>query len=210
MNALVMYDHQTDTLWSQFLGQGVKGSLAGTRLEHEASQVTTWRLWKEQYPDTLALDKGNSSSTDPYASYYLSNRAGILGESRTDDRLSPKEFVVGVTGGTVQKAYPFRYLRNMPVLNDTVEGRSLVVVFDPEIDMALVFDTTLDGASLTFGPTEDPLLMRDQQTGTTWVKATGEAASGPLMGTSLEQIPTFASFWFAWSDFYPQTELYTG
>jgi hypothetical protein len=23
MNALVMYDHQTDTLWSQFLGKGV-------------------------------------------------------------------------------------------------------------------------------------------------------------------------------------------
>ena len=29
MNALVMYDHQTDTLWSQFLGEGVKGPLIG-------------------------------------------------------------------------------------------------------------------------------------------------------------------------------------
>ena len=34
MNALVMYDHQTDTLWSQFLSRGgVKGPLAGARLE---------------------------------------------------------------------------------------------------------------------------------------------------------------------------------
>ena len=29
MNALVMYDHQTDTLWSQFLGKSVKGPLTG-------------------------------------------------------------------------------------------------------------------------------------------------------------------------------------
>ena len=33
MNALVMYDHQTDTLWSQFLSQGVKGPLVNENLE---------------------------------------------------------------------------------------------------------------------------------------------------------------------------------
>ena len=33
MNALVMYDHQSDTLWSQFLSQSVKGPLVNTNLE---------------------------------------------------------------------------------------------------------------------------------------------------------------------------------
>ncbi len=33
MNALVMYDHQTRTLWSQFLRKGVSGVLTGTELE---------------------------------------------------------------------------------------------------------------------------------------------------------------------------------
>ena len=32
MNALVMYDHQTDTLWSQFLSKGVEGPLKDAQL----------------------------------------------------------------------------------------------------------------------------------------------------------------------------------
>ena len=47
MNALVMYDHQTDTLWSQFLRRGVKGKLAGTELEVIPVTQTTWAAWLE-------------------------------------------------------------------------------------------------------------------------------------------------------------------
>ena len=42
MNALVMYDHQTDTLWSQFLSRGVKGPLADSELEIVPAVQTTW------------------------------------------------------------------------------------------------------------------------------------------------------------------------
>ena len=41
MNALVMYDHQTRTLWSQFLRKGVKGPLAGVELEVEFALPAT-------------------------------------------------------------------------------------------------------------------------------------------------------------------------
>jgi hypothetical protein len=40
MNALVMYDHQTNTLWSQFLIQGVKGPLVNG----------TWRSFPQSRP----------------------------------------------------------------------------------------------------------------------------------------------------------------
>ena len=33
MNAVVLYDHQTETLWSQFLAEGVQGPLTGVRME---------------------------------------------------------------------------------------------------------------------------------------------------------------------------------
>ena len=42
MNALVMYDHQTRTLWSQFLRRGVKGPLAGVELDVFPVTQTTW------------------------------------------------------------------------------------------------------------------------------------------------------------------------
>ena len=45
MNALVMYDHQTNTLWSQFLIQGVKGPLVNGDLEIAPAVQTSWQQW---------------------------------------------------------------------------------------------------------------------------------------------------------------------
>lgn len=47
MNALVMYDRETRTLWSQFLSQAVMGELAGTELEIVPLTLTKWEKWKE-------------------------------------------------------------------------------------------------------------------------------------------------------------------
>jgi hypothetical protein len=43
MNALVMYDHQSNTLWSQLLSQGVKGPLLNRDLEIVPAIQTTWQ-----------------------------------------------------------------------------------------------------------------------------------------------------------------------
>ena len=83
MNALVMYDHQTNTLWSQFLGKGVKGELAGTELEVIPVTQTTWAAWRELHPDTLVLDKNGRYQSDSYASYYANGRAGVIGTATT-------------------------------------------------------------------------------------------------------------------------------
>lgn len=48
---LVLADHPTDTLWSQLLGQGIKGALRGSVLKVISSTVTTWGIWRENYPD---------------------------------------------------------------------------------------------------------------------------------------------------------------
>ena len=61
MNALVMYDHQTGTLWSQFLGQGVKDPQIGVMLESVPVTHTRWSAWRETHPDTLVLDKGDAT-----------------------------------------------------------------------------------------------------------------------------------------------------
>jgi hypothetical protein len=41
-----------------------------------------------------------------------------------------------------------------------------------------------------------------------WDKATGMAISGELEGERLERLSSFVSFWFAWSDYHPETEIY--
>ena len=145
MNALVMYDRETGTLWSQFLGLAVDGPLAGTVLEPFGVTLTTRATWRETHPETIVLDQRGARG-DPYRSYYSSDRAGILGEENADDRLQRKEFVLGLQRDDgCTKAYPFRHLSSTPVLNDEAPGLPLVVAFDAERGVGQIFDRTVDG-----------------------------------------------------------------
>ena len=212
MNALVMYDHQTDTLWSQFLSRAVEGPLQGTRLELLSALQTDWGTWVDLHPDTLALDKGGRFTTDPYEDYYLAKDAGVLGESRKDDRLHTKEFVIGLEEDGMARAYPFSALNESPVVNDTFQGTPILVVFNANSATGVVFERTVRGRTLTFDPVEEPTgelsQMVDEETGTLWQALTGKAVEGPLAGTTLEQVPSTYSFWFGWKDFFPHTEVF--
>ena len=73
MNALVMYDRQTGTLWSQFLGRGVSGPLSGTPLKMIPVTLTTWDRWLAEYPDTVALDKSKGHYIGGYVFHVLRN-----------------------------------------------------------------------------------------------------------------------------------------
>lgn len=210
MNAVVMYDHQTDSLWSQFLTKAVEGPLAGEQLELIPAPLTTWEAWVQAHPGTLLLDKrtGRGSGADPYSGYYASGDAGILGETNPDGRLYRKMFIVGLDWGAEARAYDFATLAEVQIVNEVYAGEDIVVTFDPENATQAVFSRTApDGQTLTFEPVGN-LDMRDAETGSTWVRATGVAVNGPLEGTRLGQRRSFVSFWFAWTDFHPGTELY--
>ena len=51
-------------------------------------------------------------------------------------------------------------------------------------------------------------LMRDRETRSLWQVLTRQAVEGEWSGERLERLPSHYSCWFAWTDFYPQTELY--
>ena len=212
MNALVMYDHQTNTLWSHFTGDAVQGSLVGTKLEILPAMQTLWGQWKELHPGTLVLDKEGSYEFGAYQGYYEIASAGVIGETRRDDRLHRKMTVLGVLINGLAKAYSRVDLYNQPVINDSVAGKDLVVTYDSEIITAGVFNRDVAGRTLTFRPIEskesDTTLMVDDETGSRWLLLTGEAIEDDLKGTVLEQIPYNYSFWFAWKDRYPSTQLF--
>jgi len=210
-NALVMYDHQSGTLWSQFLSQGVKGELAGRRLEIIPLVQTTFGQWVREHPDTAILDKGRSGSSDPYDGYYANNDAGVIGESVYDERLARKDKILGVGFDGGPKAFPLSALDDNPVVNDRVAGEDVVVFFKPDTDTALVYNRDLEGRRLEFEQVivdDGTALLRDKKTGSLFLPFTGRGIDGELEGEQLERVHSVVSFWFAWSDFYPETELY--
>ena len=212
MNALVMYDRQTDSLWSQFLGVAVAGHFEGTALQPLGSSLTTWGEWRAEHPETLVLDQGGRRH-DAYAGYYADGSAGVLGESLADDRLGRKEFVAGVQWGGGAKAYPFRHLNETPIVNDSFRGRDLLVVFSPENATVAIYDRTVGDRTLTFEAARGAdaggvaIPLRDAETGSVWSGRSGDAVGGPLAGERLELLPSLQVFWFAWSDFFPRTEF---
>jgi hypothetical protein len=207
MNVLVMYDRQTDSLWSQLLGRAVAGEMEGVQLEYFPSWMTTWDDWKARHPGTLALVKGYQGARDQYLSYYTSDRAGVLGETSRDDRLSRKEWVVGVTMGQDAVAYPFLTLNKVPVVNDWVDDQPILIVFDKQTANFAVFNRWIEGQELHFEHQEG-ILIQDLETGSVWDGIEGKAIDGPMLGQELERVRSTGSFWFGWKDFYPQTRVY--
>ena len=47
---VLLYDRQTESLWSQLLNAAVSGKYSGAILEMIPSQVTTWKEWHAKHP----------------------------------------------------------------------------------------------------------------------------------------------------------------
>lgn len=208
-NSLVMFDRESGTLWSHLTGEALEGPLAGEHLEQLLSVQTTWGRWRTAHPRTLMLAVDPSEVRfDPYQTYFGAPDAGLVGRKRADDRLPTKEKVIGVRLGGEVKAYSFTALARDRVVNDTVGGVPLVVVFDGLSFSGAAYRRDLGGSLLTFAPRPTPLTMADNETSSTWDGLSGTATAGSSAGSQLVQVPITYSFWFGWVDFYPNTAVY--
>lgn len=208
-NSLVMFDRESGTLWSHLTGEALEGPLAGEHLEQLLSVQTTWGRWRTAHPRTLMLAVDPSEVRfDPYQTYFGAPDAGLVGRKRADDRLPTKEKVIGVRLGGEVKAYSFTALARDRVVNDTVGGVPLVIVFDGLSFSGAAYRRDLSGSLLTFAPRPTPLTMADNETSSTWDGLSGTATAGSSAGSQLVQVPITYSFWFGWVDFYPNTAVY--
>lgn len=212
-NNLVMYDHQTNTLWSQVLAQGIKGAHTRQTLEVLAATQTTWGAWKIQHPDTRVLSarqmgRLSEEIVDPYVGYYTSGASGLGGQSAVDERLPAKALVVGLRIGSQKIAYPFDQIRELGLINDELEGVPVLVVYNAALNTVATYARLLEGRTLTFALAEDGNALLDEETRSVWDFELGQALAGELEGARLERLTAPIVFWFAWSDIYPETQLF--
>ena len=208
-NGLIMYDYQTESLWSHILGQGISGQFKGLSLTFIPALQTDWKTWQSLHPDTLILEAPHMN-WDTYAGYYESYDAGVLGSEQPEDGpVGLKEYVIGVRLNQQARAYPFSALNKEPVVNDEVGDMPVVVFFDVATASGTVFSRKLtDEQTLTFNISDQAQQALDIETGSQWNIFTGEAIAGPLTGTRLEQIPITYAFWFGWADYHAESTLY--
>jgi len=201
--------------------------LTGTRLEVLASQILSWDEFRRAHPggEVLSRDTGfdRDYGRNPYLAYDSDpDSQPFLLPGEPDRSLPPKERVAAVrTGERSAVVYPFGHLRDEAPIENEIDGRPIVVFYDPDVASALdasaisegrsvgaaaVFERTAAGRRLEFAPGAEDGTFRDSQTGSTW-NMSGEATAGPLAGTRLEQVPHDDQFWFAVAAFFEDAEI---
>ncbi len=131
---VLLYDRQTESLWSQILGQAISGPLKGERLQRIALAHTSWLDWRNRHGETLVLSRDTGYrrdyTRDPYAGYEKTEE--ILFPVKTiSRRYHPKEHVIGLEIDGRYKAYPFAELARGPAtVADTFAGHRIRIVFD--------------------------------------------------------------------------------
>jgi hypothetical protein len=225
-SALVMYDRDTESLWTHFDGRAVVGALTGQQLEPISSPLLGWSDLKKAFPQARVLDRDNTGFSrpygeNPYAGYDNPDTQPFLFRGTVDDRAAAKQRVVGVAIEGVARAWALDGLINgeASATNSEIGGSPVVVfwkqgqasaleselvVSGRDIGSVAVFTPVVDDQTLTFSVEDDQFV--DDQTGSRW-DITGTAVAGELAGTSLEQVHHLDTFWFAWSTYQPNTDL---
>lgn len=140
---VLVYDHETETLWSQLGERGIAGDLAGRRLSVLPSLLTTWSTWRRTHPETKVLSSSTGHrrdyTRDPYGDYHAST--GVLfAPKHHDPRLPGKAKVFGTTIGDEAVAYPLTALATRPSFTDSVGGRTIRVAHDPSTGSTRITD----------------------------------------------------------------------
>jgi hypothetical protein len=141
---LLMYDHQTLSLWSQVRREAVTGQMTGTRLAVLPSTVMTWHEWKKRFPETevLSTDTGHirNYNRDPYENYYK-RKKGLFSFFKGGPGEKEKELIAGITIDGEAKAYPIDLLRKKSALSDSVSGKKITFTFDKKTGFLIITDS---------------------------------------------------------------------
>ena len=207
-----MYDRFTNTMWHSLTGEPVIGELVGSGLRPPTLPVTvlTWEQWLEEFPDStvLSLDTGHRRNYFkpgvPGSAYYeyFRDPGKMFPTFEDDDRMEIKDRVLGLSFGGQERAYPVGLVTEQRVINDRLGDQSVVLVGIPDAGAVRAYDPQDN----VFTPGESLDEIVDQDGGVWLVREDGLFNAGSEL--SLPRLHGRELFWFAWTAFFPSTDLY--
>ncbi|MGR8942354.1 MAG: DUF3179 domain-containing protein [Gammaproteobacteria bacterium] len=141
---VLLYDRQTESLWSQLMSQAISGPHKGKRLDSLPLRHTTWQDWRTRHPGTLVLSTDTGFKRDyrysPYARYIESPQI-MFPVTAVSKRFHPKEEVLGLEIGGQFKAYLFIELeKSADSFTETLGGQSITLRYDRRHRSAAAYD----------------------------------------------------------------------
>ena len=222
-SSLVMYDRQTESLWSHYTGEAVVGHLTGARLDLVPVQTVSFEAFLAAHPDgqVLSEDTGHYGQygQNPYRFYDDPDGRPFLFGGPFDDRLDPMTRVVALRGDGEGAVIPYGVLTERRVVPFTFGGRELVALYEPgtasALDTGVIAEGRDVGATGVFvrsaGGRELELEARE---GGGFVDAATDVAydilgqpTGSGDPARLEAVEHLDTFWFAAAAFYPDAVI---
>ncbi|MEO0491830.1 MAG: DUF3179 domain-containing protein [Actinomycetota bacterium] len=222
-SSLVMYDRQTESLWTHFDSRAVVGHLTGERLETFSIQTTSWQDFRDAHPDGLVLTRDTGFTRDygrnPYVGYDDPDGVAFLFDGDADPRLPIKERVIVVRDDSEPAvAVPLETVFVDGVVAFDAHGLDLVAVVQPgtsspldsgQIELgydqgaAAVFVAELEGEPIEL--TRTAAGFEDAVSGVTF-DIFGDAVDGS--GAALTPVEHLDTFWFAIAAFEPDATVW--
>lgn len=211
---LIPYDRLSNSNWSQMLLQGVQGKLADKRVKTYNVIETTWKTWKNMYPNTVVVSEvvglGRNYNLYPYRDYKTSDFI-LFPVNNEDDRLHPKERVLGITYDTQGTVYRFESVQGGGLIHDQFEGKDIMVIGnDTENYLVSYYKEDVDGnpidVEFEYVANELPVILKDNL-GNYW-DIFGKVVEGPNLGLTLKPTGGFIGYWFSWAAFFPDIKIY--
>lgn len=142
---VLLYDRQSESLWSQLMSEAVTGPMKGTKLEIIPTSNTSWGDWKSRHPNTSVLSTKTGFNRDytrtPYTGYDDSEQLYFPVSNRNYD-YHQKEMIIGIEVDGKFKAYPYEELKKLSSypLADKFNGKILKVYFEEKNETARISD----------------------------------------------------------------------
>jgi hypothetical protein len=145
---LVMYDRKTDSLWSQILGEAIKGKLAGEKLEKIPSEITKFGEWKQEFSKGKVLSQDTGFSRDyngtPYGNYHKTE--STMFPTKSDDaRLNKKELVIGIVVDGKARAYHPPAIKQVGKVTEEFQGKTIVAEYNKNLESVRIYEQTEAG-----------------------------------------------------------------
>jgi hypothetical protein len=115
----------------------------------------------------------------------------LVFQPRARNQVDEAAVIVGVERNGEARAYPIRFLVYHHQVQDTLGGEPLLVTYCNVCRSARVFRPLVGGRKEEFrlvGMDQFNAMLEDKTTGSWWRQANGEAVTGPLKGTRLEDV----------------------
>jgi hypothetical protein len=200
--ALLMYDRQSSSLWSQSRGEAVWGALAGRPMQPLPLVLTTWGSWFRAAPATRALADGAASGD-----LAADAAAAFVDPAATGPPVGDDVLVTGAVVDGHAAAWSCA-VSGGGFVTDRVGSVDILVVCDPVTNAGWLFDRAPGGHALVFRGRGGPALqLMDDTSGATWDAWTGTATDGPGAGARMERLPSATALWSVWRLHHPDTTL---